>query len=502
VDGESIFCPLSIKVTHWTKDKVDQGSSVPIIGDLVTDRGETAAGVAFLNHRYTPDCEPYPEGGSVKPKRGRGRPKKLSKVIREKWPRVYRTKSHDQERYMVDSRRAGFPQSGRAFYETEAEALAVAEQLALVRHEEGARGFSIISPEQRGDAAEALAILAEHDGADLVSAARFYAAHLVAERKRAVGPTVKEALTAYLESKRAETERGELSRLTLWELNSKGSKIRDFFGEKRIVELDEPMIRDFQAKLDLRPRGKRNVMAKLSQFLNFCVRQKWIASNPASEVPKVKVAQGDVETLSVQEARELLRSAEASEHARNVVPYLAVSLFGGLRPFEAQQLRFEQIDFTGKQIEVLKETSKTRETRFVHIEPALVQWLKPFREKRGLIVGESSNFGEALREVKRQAGFGSGANGTRRWPKDVLRHSYGTYWLKVHNDRPHLAELMGNSLAIIKRHYRRAVPKHAAQSFWQIRPKGTKPVKPVSETIIEFPTQTAETAQQVSGNNG
>jgi hypothetical protein len=53
-----------------------------------------------------------------------------------------------------------------------------------------------------------------------------------------------------------------------------------------------------------------------------------------------------------------------------------------------------------------------------------------------------------------------------------MRHSFGSYWLAIHADRPHLAELMGNSVDVIKKHYRRAIPRTEAEKFWQIRPDG------------------------------
>jgi hypothetical protein len=69
--------------------------------------------------------------------------------------------------------------------------------------------------------------------------------------------------------------------------------------------------------------------------------------------------------------------------------------------------------------------------------------------------------------VRKAAGFGIDGNS---WPKDVLRHTYGSYWLAVHKDRAHLADLMGNSLAVIKSSYKRAIPIGQAENFWALRP--------------------------------
>jgi hypothetical protein len=80
-----------------------------------------------------------------------------------------------------------------------------------------------------------------------------------------------------------------------------------------------------------------------------------------------------------------------------------VQLFAGLRPFEVTRLRWERIHFETKQIEVLGETSKTRETRFVEMEPLLCHWLLPFRLPDGAITRPF--FAETVRAVKVAAGF-------------------------------------------------------------------------------------------------
>ena len=56
------------------------------------------------------------------------------------------------------------------------------------------------------------------------------------------------------------------------------------------------------------------------------------------------------------------------------------------------------------------------------------------------------------------------------WPQDVLRHSYGTYRLALKKSRSQVADEMGNSPEIIKKHYRRPVPERTAQAWFAIRP--------------------------------
>src|SRR4029077_6987358 len=116
-------------------------------------------------------------------------------------------------------------------------------------------------------------------------------------------------------------------------------------------------------------------------------------------------------------------------------PYVLVQLFGGLRPFEDARLHLERIHFETSQIEVLGETSKTRETRFVQMEPQLIEWLLTFRKARGSIVGPE--FIDTLRAIKQAAGFTFGEDDSNPWVKDVLRHCYGSYWLPGRNAPAH-----------------------------------------------------------------
>jgi hypothetical protein len=79
---------------------------------------------------------------------------------------------------------------------------------------------------------------------------------------------------------------------------------------------------------------------------------------------------------------------------------------------------------------------------------------------RGSIIGPM--FKATLRAVKQAAGL-------TPWPRgSVLRHCFGSYWLSVNKDRAHLAEILGNSLAVIRSNYRRAIPEEIAKAYWHL----------------------------------
>ncbi len=60
--------------------------------------------------------------------------------------------------------------------------------------------------------------------------------------------------------------------------------------------------------------------------------------------------------------------------------------------------------------------------------------------------------------------------GLKRWPINVMRHSFGSYALSEWQDVARVSYQMGNSPQICKRHYEQIVTKSAAVAFWALRP--------------------------------
>jgi integrase len=354
---------------------------------------------------------------------------------------------------MVDAR----PTGKRELWDNRADALASAELIARQARNDGAASFVELSPAERRDAGQALAIL-DGTARTLVDAASHLVRELAHQRAAAHVPSVAEAAGLYLAAKRQEAQRGDISPLTIRELESRMRTTCVVLGAFKVNAVDESMVTKFIRGLPTSARNRHNVQTKLSQLFNFCRREKWIATNPAENVT-VRVKRREVEILSVALVRRLLSVASSSPEAESIVPFLTLQLFGGLRPGEAAQLHWNCVHFETGQLEVKAATSKSRETRFVPLEPVLLEILMRYRRAHGLVVSREAK--RALRDVKVAAGLGT-------WPADVLRHCYGSYWLAVHHDRARLAELMGNSLSVIKQHYRRAIPEAAACEYWAL----------------------------------
>jgi hypothetical protein len=58
-----------------------------------------------------------------------------------------------------------------------------------------------------------------------------------------------------------------------------------------------------------------------------------------------------------------------------------------------------------------------------------------------------------------------------RGKQDILRHSFGTHRMAMVRNAHQVAEVMGNSAAIVRRHYDAVLEPSKAAAWWQIIPK-------------------------------
>jgi integrase len=183
----------------------------------------------------------------------------------------------------------------------------------------------------------------------------------------------------------------------------------------------------------------------------------------------------------VEEAKALMKAASVDLHADKMVPYFAVCLFAGLRPSEATRLDWSRIRFEDERIEILKATTKTRRRRWAKIEPNGLEWLRPFARPSGLIVGGIADvtWKRRFNRIRIEAGLRpdpdaedaeTAPKASVLWGQDVMRHSFASYWLAVNKNAPELAEIMGNTVPIIRKHYENTVLESVAKGFWEIVP--------------------------------
>ena len=290
-----------------------------------------------------------------------------------------------------------------------------------------------------------------------------YITHLNAEAIRSKSPLIRECVEHYIAARQEDVQRGDLAERSFSEASYCVKQLDSVVGDLRIIDFDSERLKTYIDSFPVSPRTRSNLRLRLSGFFSFCKSKRWISVNPCAEF-RVKVPRHEVIILTVADVEQLLVCANASKFRDVLVPYIALCLFAGLRPFEAQQLDWSQVNFATLHIHVLAHTSKKREDRYVRMEAALVRWLKPFAKRTGRICG--ANFRKQWDSLTKAAGY----QADHPWPQDAMRHTAASMLLVTKRNRALVAEELGTSVEVLRRHYRQPILKADAKRFWALSP--------------------------------
>jgi len=186
--------------------------------------------------------------------------------------------------------------------------------------------------------------------------------------------------------------------------------------------------------------------------------RRWITTNPAAAVVVELGTRPEPAILTVDQCEALLRAAEAHRGGR-VVPYIALCLFAGIRPSEAQRLNWSKINFADKEIRLSADDTKTGRARMVPMDATLVAWLKPYQG--GIIANQMTT--KSVRKIREAAGI-------TVWPPDVMRHTSVSHHFRRSGSYGRTAEFHGNSESIIKAHYQGRVSTAETKAFYSLKP--------------------------------
>ncbi len=417
-----------------------------------------------------------------------------SRVLKKSFPRIIQTRVNGDKVYQVDCRKEGWGGQKRFNFHSESAARAKAKEIETIFHEQGVEGAKLTLADRIKvqSATIPLKEFNERFGStySLDEAVHFFIREMNEQKEKQEAPFVYRAIEQFLEAK-SDPNGGkgnkQLSNKTLQELKSVGGIIVDTWKYKRVNEVTAEMIKNYLNKTKTAKgnyftnQTKLNRLTKIKQFFNYCGEKPrgWVKENPCAGIA-ITAESKEVDILRNAQVMALLEAAmQEKEKVRQVmVPYLVLGLFAGLRPEEAQKMRWEWIESLDEekriaQVKVPAEISKISECRYAELSEAGWSLIKPYFNQDGLI-GWSRR---AFRRIRDKAGFAGSA-----WPADCIRHTYASSWLAVHKDRAHLAEIMGNSPAIIRKHYKRAIPVNDAEAYFKISIENLISVNPLNET--------------------
>jgi integrase len=370
--------------------------------------------------------------------------------------RRYTDSNRPHLKFVVNYREAG--KRKRSFFETEAQA----KSFAAFKNDELKRNGI-----EHSEFPTALRVMAQNAveqlkpfGKTIAEAVQHYVAYLKAnERSCAATQLVKELL----EAKKADS----ISERHLRDIRIRLGKFAEKFDGRMVATITRKEIDDWLRSLPFSPLTRNHYRQLVVLAFNFAVRCNYAIANPAVGAAKAKVINEAPGILSVNETARLLEAA-----TRNILPYLAIGLFAGLRRAELERLDWTEIDFESGLIEVKAGKSKTAQRRFVALQPNLREWLLPLRKHKGNVT-PVSGFRQLFEQTREAAGI-------NEWPDNALRHSFASYHLAQFKNAASTAlELGHHDSRVTFAHYRELVKPKEAARYWNIRPATREKVVPM-----------------------
>jgi integrase len=288
------------------------------------------------------------------------------------------------------------------------------------------------------------------EGGSLVEAVRFYAQHH--SRKlptRSVAETVAEMILA--------KQQDGASAVYVRDLKSRLGR----FGQKfacPIAMVLAAEIQDYLRGLAVSGRSKNNTRKAIRTLFSFAQARGYLpkGATEAADLPLTKQVANPIGIFTAEEMAKLLA------HGGEMVPFLAIGAFAGLRHAEILRLDWQEVDLAGGHIEVKAAKAKTASRRLVPMSGNLKAWLAPYHQGEGKVV--------VLQQVShllKQVAVASKV----KWKLNGLRHSYISYRVAQIQNVAQVALEAGNSPQIIFSNYRELVKPAAAVKWFAIEPE-------------------------------
>ncbi len=340
--------------------------------------------------------------------------------------------------------------------------------------------------------AEAFKIL---NGASLLDAVRYYAKHHPSNQPK---KTVSEVVAELIEAKEADG----VSDVYLKDLRGRlGRFERAFPGQIEGVTTSEieSFLRNLKAvDRDGKPTGplsgaSRNNYRRAIGTLFYFAETKAYVVKGVVDIESLTIVKSQEGEITIYRPEEMARIKKAAKP--ELVPFLAIGAFAGLRSAEIERLDWSEVNLEDGIIEVKGSKAKTASRRIVPISENLKKWLLPHHQKHGAVCKyanvskqlmwlaedvdaawkkekepSANNIAPCPPSAAGETGEPSGKESKRlfEWKHNALRHSFISYRVAMTQNVAQVALEAGNSPQMIFKHYRELVRPAAALAWFSI----------------------------------
>jgi integrase len=240
--------------------------------------------------------------------------------------------------------------------------------------------------------------------------------------------------------------------------------------QKNIGSVITDDVDKFLDGLNVGARTRDNFLGSLNNLFEFAKSKQYLPKehDELSRVARLDNQEdGPIEIYTADELTALLKNADWQ-----LVPFLAIGAFAGLRSSEIERLDWSDVKFDSDCIIVQKGKVKKRgkSRRIVPMASNLKAILKPFAQASGKIWPHTHPYlYEQLRATAARAEI--------KLKNNALRHSFVSYRVAMIKNVPQVALESGNSPQMIDSNYRELVTENEAKAWFAIEPEELQAAK-------------------------
>ncbi len=270
--------------------------------------------------------------------------------------------------------------------------------------------------------------------------------------------------------------------------NVTGRDVETYLRNLTIPNADEKLRRHFSG------RTQNNIRRLIGTLFKFAVKRGYLPKDhdEINAVERAAVDSGEIEIFSPAELQKLFAACLQPVQERgkwrtreDMIPYLAIAAFCGLRAAEIQRLDWSEVHLTGpeKFVEIKAGKAKTASRRTVPISANCAAWLENRAKPSGPVVTLARTDKQLFIYLAGKAGV--------PWKHNGLRHSFISYRLAVIKDVGQVSLEAGNSPGMVFKHYRQLVRESEATEWFGIMPPKQSETAPTITATANYEAQPA-----------
>ena len=244
--------------------------------------------------------------------------------------------------------------------------------------------------------------------------------------------------------------------------------IRKYLGDGTpLGDVTRETVARYASTLLSKPTSHNHFLRAFSAFCNWAIKCGFMVKSPLKSIVKVKQEAPKRLFLSIEQTKLLLK--RTLQLHSEIMPYVCISLFAGVRPFETMRLSSENFNLETEYIKLSGNITKSSKGvgRMVKIRSNLKKWLEAYPVAGRVTTLNPTTIAKYLRQIDK---FDDAGNRIGLSP-DCMRHSFATYAAAESGEPGRTAMEMGHSESVAKIHYIGLVTKTEGTRYFEITPK-------------------------------